>query len=114
MSCGVGQRHSLDLALLWLWCRLAAKALIQPLAWEPPHAVGTDLKKKKRQRQEKKISISSGSGRCRGGCLIPTPAEWVKDPATAVAWVVTAVHIQSLVWELPYAASTAIKLKKKF
>ena len=29
-----------DLALLWLWCRLAAAALIQPLAWELPYASG--------------------------------------------------------------------------
>ena len=27
-----------DLALLWLWRRLAAAAPIVPLAWEPPHA----------------------------------------------------------------------------
>ena len=27
-----------DLALLWLWCRPAATALIQPLAWDPPYA----------------------------------------------------------------------------
>ena len=26
--------------LLWLWCRLAARAPIQPLAWEPPYAAG--------------------------------------------------------------------------
>ena len=25
-----------DLALLWLWCRLAAVAPVRPLAWEPP------------------------------------------------------------------------------
>ena len=36
-----------DPALLWLWCRLAAAAPIQPLAWEPPYAVGAVLKKKK-------------------------------------------------------------------
>ena len=29
-SCGVGCRHGLDPALLWLWCKLAAVALIQP------------------------------------------------------------------------------------
>ena len=29
-------RCRLDPALLWLWCRLAAVALIRPLAWEPP------------------------------------------------------------------------------
>ena len=27
-----------DPVLLWLWCRLAAAVLIQPLAWEHPHA----------------------------------------------------------------------------
>ena len=36
MSCGVDIRHSLDPVLLWLWCRLAAAALVQPLAWELP------------------------------------------------------------------------------
>ena len=38
MSCGVGLRQGLDLALLCLWCRPAAAAPIQPLAWEPPYA----------------------------------------------------------------------------
>ena len=40
MSCGVGRRCGFDLALLWLWCRLAAGAVI----WEQ-YAVGTALKK---------------------------------------------------------------------
>ena len=45
MSCGVGYTRGLHLALLWLWHRPAATALILPLvAWEPPHAVGTALK----------------------------------------------------------------------
>ena len=30
MSCGVGRRGGSDPALLWLWCRLAAVALIDP------------------------------------------------------------------------------------
>ena len=34
-----------DLALLWLWCRPAAAALIRPLAWKPPYAVGVALKR---------------------------------------------------------------------
>ena len=34
--------------LLWLLCRLAAAALIQPLAWELPHAVGVAIKRKKK------------------------------------------------------------------
>ena len=51
MSCGVGCRRGLDLALLWLWRRLAAIALTGPLSWEPPYAMGMTLKTKK----EKKI-----------------------------------------------------------
>ena len=31
-GCGVGRRCSSDLALLWLWCRLAAITLTRPLA----------------------------------------------------------------------------------
>ena len=45
MSCGVGHRCGLDLALLWLWSRLAATAPIRPLAWEPPYATGAALEK---------------------------------------------------------------------
>ena len=40
VSCGVGHRHGSDPVLLWLWYRLAATALIGPLAWEPPYATG--------------------------------------------------------------------------
>ena len=43
MSYGVVGRRSSDPALLWLWCRLAATALICPLAWEPPYAMGVAL-----------------------------------------------------------------------
>ena len=52
MSCGVGGRHGLDPALLWLWCWLVATAWIIPLAWEPPHAVLAALRKDKRKRKE--------------------------------------------------------------
>ena len=42
VSCGVGHRCGLGPALLWLWlwCRLAAAALIPPLAY----AMGVALK----------------------------------------------------------------------
>ena len=46
MSYGVGLRGNSDPALLWLRCRPAAVALIRPLAWEPPYAVGCSLKSK--------------------------------------------------------------------
>ena len=41
-----------DSVLLWLWCRLAAVALIGPLAWEPPYAAGTALKRQKKKKNE--------------------------------------------------------------
>ena len=53
-SWGVGCRHSLDLAFLWLWCRPVATAPIRPLAWEPPYASGAALEKAKRQKKKKK------------------------------------------------------------
>ena len=53
MTCGVDCRHSSDPALLWLWHRPAAVALIQPLAWEPPYAAGVALKSKKINKQNK-------------------------------------------------------------
>ena len=52
VSCGVGRRCSLDLVLLWLWCRLAAIALIRPLALEPPYAMGVALKQQEQQQKE--------------------------------------------------------------
>ena len=44
MSCGVGRRWGLDLALLWLWHRPVITALNGPLAWEHPYDAGADLK----------------------------------------------------------------------
>ena len=42
-----------DLALLWLWCRPPAVALIQPLAWELLYAVGAALKARERKEGRK-------------------------------------------------------------
>ena len=51
MSCGVGcHRHGLDPGLLWLWCRPAATASIQPLAWEFPYVLGCGPKKTNKQK----------------------------------------------------------------
>ena len=51
-----------DLALLWLWYRLAAAALFQPLAWEFPYATDVALisrgKKKKRKKKSSKDLLS--------------------------------------------------------
>ena len=46
-----------DPTLLWLWCRPAAAALIGPLAWEPPYAMGAALEKAKRQKTKQKKTM---------------------------------------------------------
>ena len=54
MNCGVGCRHGLDSAQLWLWLwlwhRPAAAASIRPLAWELPYASHAALKSKKKKK----------------------------------------------------------------
>ena len=52
MNCGVGCRHGLDPALLWLWPRLTAVVPIRPLAWEPPYVAGVALKRKKKKSHQ--------------------------------------------------------------
>ena len=48
----MGHRRGSDPTSLWLWCRLAATALIQLLVWVPPYAMGVALK---RQKQKTKL-----------------------------------------------------------
>ena len=54
VTCGVGCSTRLGsrvaVALLWLWRRPVATAQIQPLAWEPPYAVGAAQEMAKRQK----------------------------------------------------------------
>ena len=44
--------YSSDLTLLRLWCRLAAVAPMQPLAWEPPRAMGVALKDEGKKKKK--------------------------------------------------------------
>ena len=53
MSCGVGCRWGSDPVLLWLWYRLVAMSLIQPLAWETPYIAGVALKSKGKKNPKK-------------------------------------------------------------
>ena len=61
MSCDVGCRRGSDPALLWLWRRPVATAPIQPLAWEPPYAVGAaqEIAKKKTKKKKKRLEYTS-------------------------------------------------------
>ena len=43
----------LALLLLWLWRRPVATAPIQPLAWEPPYALGSAVKRQKTEKENK-------------------------------------------------------------
>ena len=57
VSCGVSFRCGLDPELLWLWCRLAAAAPVRPLAWELPHALKRQKRKKKKNPNNKKFTF---------------------------------------------------------
>ena len=57
MSFSVACKHDLDPALLWLWCRPGASALIGPLAWELPYATGTAVKRKKKNFCSSKLLL---------------------------------------------------------
>ena len=48
----------LDPPLLWLWCRPAAAAQIQPLTWELPYAAGAALREK---QTNKKVRSAYGT-----------------------------------------------------
>ena len=59
MSYDVGRRRSSDPVFLQLWYRLAAVALIQPLAWKPPYAVGVALKSTHKKERGGKLTTKS-------------------------------------------------------
>ena len=55
MSCSIGRRCGSNLALIWLWRKLAVTASIGPLAWELPYAVGVALKGQKKKKKFSEI-----------------------------------------------------------
>ena len=42
-----------DLALMWLWCRLAATTPIRPLAWERPYTAESGPRKEKKKKKDR-------------------------------------------------------------
>ena len=84
VSCGVGYRCGLDLALLWLWRRPAAVALIRPLAWESPYAAGATLKRTKKTKRGVPVVAQWLTNPTRNHEVpgsVPVLAQWVNDPA---------------------------------
>ena len=60
-----------DLALLCLWRRPAATALLRPLAWERPYAAGAALGKTKKKKSSTRHSRGNGTGdECPAGSLL--------------------------------------------
>ena len=61
MSYGVGHRLGLDPALLWLWCRPTAMALIQPEVWElhMPQVQPYKAKKEKGNLHQKNLNSNT-------------------------------------------------------
>ena len=63
---------------MWLWCRLVATALIQPLTWKLVHAASAALKTNKTKQNPKK--------RNRHG--VPVVAQWLTNlTGTTRLWV---------------------------
>ena len=64
--------------LVWLWCRLAATAPIQPLAWELAYAEGAALKRKKKKKEREK-DMSKYVWPVTAGHLLYGPFLWLSQ-----------------------------------
>ena len=81
MGCGVGHRHGSDLALLWLWHKLAATALIGPLAQELPYVAHVAQKAKKKRRENHCLGVPAVVHRVKNATAgVPVVAQWLRSP----------------------------------
>ena len=75
MSCGIGCRHSSGLALLWLWCTLAATASdsTPSLGTSTCHGCDPEKQKAKKKKRKKLVQARYGRWNCLGwGSIIKT------------------------------------------
>ena len=79
----MGRRRGSDPALLWLWPRLAATALIRSLAWELLYAVGAPPPQKKRKKGVPVVAqwLTNPTRNHEVVGSVPALAQWVNDPA---------------------------------
>ena len=92
LSCGVGHRSALDLVLLWPWHRLAAAALIQPLAWKLVYAIPAALKTEENSIFFKTHKVDLGVKR-EDIHIISASLIWNKDSS-----IKTDSFLQSPIW----------------
>jgi len=86
--CGAGCRCSSNLVLLILWCKLAAAALIWPLAWELPCVTGMALKRPKKKKKRKEMQSISILG-------VPVVAQWLWIRLGTMRLRVRSLHLLS-------------------
>ena len=100
MSCGVGHRCGLDLALLWLWYRPAAVALIRPLTWELPYAAPVAPKSKSKTNKKRLLKYSWSLNNMGLNCVdlliygfsianttVPCDPQLVESTDTGESWI---------------------------
>ena len=63
--------------LLWLWCRPAAAAPIQPLAWELPYATCAALKKFFFKSKIKKLKLNKADTLLLMALLLLDPSHFL-------------------------------------
>ena len=80
----------LDPMWLWLWCRLAATALVPPLAWELPCTIGAALKSPPPKKNP--------SNPIQCGLVIVTVV--IRSECTGREWKKGALDLQVLILDL--------------
>ena len=99
MSCDVVCKLGSDTTLLWLWCRPAATAPTRPLAWEPPYAVGTALKRQEEKKRVKTILNSQAiQNQVNWPCTRVQPMSFVRREITLVMSLLTQRLVQGLIY----------------
>ena len=76
--------------LLWLWCRLAAAALIGPLAWELPYAT---KKQKEKEKIKSILKTNKHTNWLERVLLLPTQQTLRCFPSPWAPGVETGLHI---------------------
>ena len=99
VSRGVGCRCGSDPMLLWLWCRLVAVALIQPLAWELPYALGAALKSKTTTNNQKNKQIKKLLGAV---WTTYGPEPWTESILVRARWSIWRVRCGICLWDFCY------------